>query len=549
MSKTLKKFKTDGSIYDLPYNLDNDPLSEFVLPTDVVRSMTTNRSHCGESVTSPRNRRFRITIDTTKTSNGSNSDTAISLPFISYNVGELVIDWGDSNNPAPDVFNHPGGGVTLNPSYTYPTPGIYNIVIEGASNCGIEFGNTGDRNKLISIDEWNSLKVGYEAFYGCENLRINAKVNPPILLSDVENAFRNCTSINLSSSNVNWGAWDVSSVTQAKALFAGSTFNFNISGWDVSNILDMSQMFEDTPFNQRIGYWDVSNVTDMSYMFKGTENFTQNISGWDVSSVTNMIGMFQDSNFNLHIEGWDVSNVTDFTSMFMDNITFTQSLGLWDVSKAEDMNSMFSGATSFEGSIKDWDISLVTDFNNFMLSNNAISISDYDRILENWSSIIQKDLVGTVHFGDNQYSTIGEVFRNNMTEPDYNLDVRDGGLLNPQLVPELLFFQYDNTGFDVNDVSSLEDLNSTSHFETLDEGEMLIGKDITFPNLGRYGFIVKNSLTSSPYRITDSLNTDITSEAFEQVYQNGNSYYISKNLAIPTDVPSIPPVFFKLLIS
>jgi surface protein len=52
-------------------------------------------------------------------------------------------------------------------------------------------------------------------------------------------------------------------------------------------------MFEGADsFNQNISGWDVSRVTDMRAMFYGAESFNQNISSWDVSRVTDMEDMF-----------------------------------------------------------------------------------------------------------------------------------------------------------------------------------------------------------------------------------------------------------------
>ena len=46
------------------------------------------------------------------------------------------------------------------------------------------------------------------------------------------------------------------------------TFNQDISTWDVSNVTNMRAMFFGAVyFNQDIGFWDVGNVTDMEVCF------------------------------------------------------------------------------------------------------------------------------------------------------------------------------------------------------------------------------------------------------------------------------------------
>ena len=56
----------------------------------------------------------------------------------------------------------------------------------------------------------------------------------------------------------------------------------------------MGWLFYEAKFNNNISGWDVSNVTDMRAMFQGAE-FDGDISGWDVSNVKDMSGMFWDT--------------------------------------------------------------------------------------------------------------------------------------------------------------------------------------------------------------------------------------------------------------
>ncbi len=80
-------------------------------------------------------------------------------------------------------------------------------------------------------------------------------------------------------------------VAEASRCPAVINFNQNIGGWNVSNVTNMRAMFIWAKnFNQDISRWDVNNVTDMSGMFEEACSFDQDLSGWDVSSVVNNKG-------------------------------------------------------------------------------------------------------------------------------------------------------------------------------------------------------------------------------------------------------------------
>lgn len=121
-------------------------------------------------------------------------------------------------------------------------------------------------------------------------------------------------------------------------MFQGATvFNQDISGWNTSNVTNMSSMFDSTfAFNGNVRNWDVRNVTNMFSMFQGTQFFNQDISGWNTSSVTNMGGMFENA------------------------YAFNQNIGTWSIPRVTNMNSM--------------------------LTNSAISINNFDNILNGWAS-------------------------------------------------------------------------------------------------------------------------------------------------------------------
>ena len=108
--------------------------------------------------------------------------------------------------------------------------------------------------------------------------------------------------------------WDVSKVTNMRAMFADSKFNGDISEWDVSGVENMRAMFAESEFNGDISRWDVSNVKDMYKMFADSK-FNNDISKWNVSNVKDVDNMFADSKFNKNISKWNLRNLKNYHSM------------------------------------------------------------------------------------------------------------------------------------------------------------------------------------------------------------------------------------------
>ena len=259
---------------------------------------------------------FIILVDTALA--GSASDT-MQLPIRGTN---MTIDWGDgtvetgvTQTALPSSANwitrvYPDGG------------GIKQIKITGLD--WIYFVNTGDRLKLLEIQnwgtgQWDTMAI---AFWGCENMTGT--------FTDVPN---------------------LSNVTNMRWMFRVATnFNSDISNWDVSNVADMESMFQSaTNFNSDISNWDVSNVANMESMFRVATNFNGDISGWNTGNVTNMESMFRAAtNFNQDISGWNTGNVTDMSNMFLNASSFNQDLSGWCVSLIDSLPTNFdTGATAW----------------------------------------------------------------------------------------------------------------------------------------------------------------------------------------------------------
>jgi surface protein len=335
-------------------------------------------------------------ITTWKTDNeGSSDDNQISITTAT-DKQNYTVDWGDDSQDA---------GVTAGITHTYSSAGTYTVSISGDFK-NIQFGTNMDNKKLLSIEQWGDVQWStmYQAFYGCENLVLNATDAPDLSqVTNMSRMFRGATAFNqgisgwdvssvtdmsemfagASAFNQDISGWDVSSVTSMYAMFYVATaFNQDISGWDVSSVRNMSNMFHvAAAFNQDIGGWDVSSVTSMSGMFKGATAFNQDISGWDVSSVTGMYVMFAGAKaFNQDISGWDVSSVTDMSYMFAGASAFNQDISGWDVSSVTNMHGMFDGATAFNQDISGWDVSSVTDMSYMFAGASAFNqdISGWD---------------------------------------------------------------------------------------------------------------------------------------------------------------------------
>lgn len=270
-------------------------------------------------------------------------------------------------------------GFTGNASHNYGTAGTYTVAIRGDFP-RIYFNNTGDKEKIISIEQWGNIEWSSmnRAFYGCVNLLENASDTPDLTnMTDMSVMLAGA-----SAYNGDIGDWDVSNVTNMNALFLGaSAFNHNIGDWNVSNVTNMSYMFyEASAFNHNIGDWDVSNVTNMSNMFYNATSFNQDIGSWNVSNVIDMSSMFERaSSFNQYIGDWNVSNVTNMHSMFRVATSFNRDLGDWDVSNVTQMNGMFLEASTFNKDIGEWDVSNVTNMSIMFYSAHA-----FDQDIGNW---------------------------------------------------------------------------------------------------------------------------------------------------------------------
>ncbi len=332
---------------------------------------------------------------------GASASNSIRIP-LNDATGSLfydfTVDWGDG-----DIESH--SGMMLQITHVYDEPGIYEVRIDGVFPA-IRFDNSGDRLKLLSIEQWGSTPwATFEnAFFGCENLQINA-LDAPLLESvgSMASAFSGCVVLNAPLNHWNVGnvtdlrstfencyqfdqdldAWDVSNVTTLRAMFRNAaSFNGDISTWQTSNVTDMGRLFEGAfSFNQDLSLWDVSQVTVFTRTFAGASAFEHDITGWNTGSAVEMNFMFiNHTTFNQAIGNWDVSNVTNFHQMFSLAQSFNQDLSGWNTASATDLSWMFRLANVFNGDISTWNTSSVTDMNHMFSGAPAFNqdISGWD---------------------------------------------------------------------------------------------------------------------------------------------------------------------------
>ncbi len=179
---------------------------------------------------------FKITIDTTQA--GSASDTFV-LPLASGSTYDFLVDWGDGSSET----------ITSDTDVThvYDTSGTYQISITGQIP-RVFFDNTGDRLKLMSIDNFGDYALGstsqQAAFRGCSNLVINATdVGYFGGVTNFQRAWESCASLTSfplidTSSGTNFRfAWEsCSSLTSFPLLDTSSGTDFNRAWRDCSSL-------------------------------------------------------------------------------------------------------------------------------------------------------------------------------------------------------------------------------------------------------------------------------------------------------------------------
>ncbi len=340
-------------------------------------------------------------ITTWKTDNpGTSGTNQITIPTTGggYNYD---IYWEEVGNITNNGTEPPG--LTGSTTITFPSIGTYRVRITGTFP-RIYFNNGGDRQKILSVEQWGDIAWADMsfAFYGCSNVTVPA-VDAPDLTNVVSLGFMFAGATTF---NDDISAWDVSNVNSMNgAFYQASSFNQPLNGWDVSTVVFMSQMFSgatsfDQPlslwttssvtdmgsmfrdavaFNQNIGGWDMQNVVTLSEMFRSATSFNQPIGGWVLTSAANISGVFYGAHLTNQLSGWNVSNTIALTNMFRQATAFNQDISSWDVSNVQQMGSMFQQASAFNQNINGWDVGNVQS----MISMFQLAIS-FNQPLNSW---------------------------------------------------------------------------------------------------------------------------------------------------------------------
>jgi surface protein len=368
---------------------------------------------------------------------GESCNSCITIPTTGggYNYN---IDW--DNDGTYDEF-----GVTGNITHDFGSQGTYTIRISGAFP-RIYFNNEGDRHKLESIEQWGNIAwTSMEnAFYGCQNIDMNATDNPNLSsVSSLANMFRESNTDFLG----NVANWDLSNINDLSYAFSQTRFNQDVSGWNVSNVTNMSGLFSSCgSFNRNLSNWNVRNVTNMSYLFSSCWSFNGDVSTWNVSSVNNMSNLFANCNvFNRNISTWDVSAVTDMSSLFYRCYIFNSNINSWNVSNVENMSAMFMFADAFNQNIGGWNTSKVTDMSAMFAQTDS-----FDQDISGWDVSQVTDM--------HEMFTRGTVFNHDISS--WNV----GNVLNMQEMFRASLFNQDIREWDTRKVTNMSAMFNGSAF-------------------------------------------------------------------------------------
>ncbi|MFZ6010985.1 MAG: BspA family leucine-rich repeat surface protein, partial [Bacteroidota bacterium] len=190
------------------------------------------------------------------------TDGQITIPTFSGESYDYDVFWFNQTNPG--TAEGYVGGATGDYTITGLENGsVYRVEISRTFP-RIYFNDSGDKNKILTIEQWGS-----------------------IAWTSMANAFMGCGELTLGSP----GFPDLSNVTDMSYMFANtSKMNGDLSGfqfvtWDVSSVTNMSHTFyQAIAFNQPLIFWDISQVTDMTDMLSGsslsTQAYDETLSGW-----------------------------------------------------------------------------------------------------------------------------------------------------------------------------------------------------------------------------------------------------------------------------
>ncbi len=267
-------------------------------------------------------------ITTWKTTTANETITIPTKSGYSYNY---TVDWGDST----PITTHT---TDVAPTHNYTATKNHQIKINGTFP-SIYFNDTGDKLKIISIDQWGTGEWWFlqNAFKGCANLEGNTSDKPNIKADNLLEMFAGAVKFNQDISG-----WEVSSVTVMAGMFNGATgFNngFVPLNWGIKTaaLQNTSYMFSNSGFDKEgVETWDISNLIDADKMFNEVfltkEVYDKILIAWQAKPHKNDVKFSagksrfceadaKSARCELSKDGWDISDRGQLQSCKLPNNT------------------------------------------------------------------------------------------------------------------------------------------------------------------------------------------------------------------------------------
>lgn len=462
-----------------------------------------------------------------ETENPGSATKTITLPLNSGFAYSGTIDWGDGTSDDLTYANR---------THVYSTTGTKTITISSDALYYWQFLNSGDRRKLVDVQNWGEyFRLVTRGFQGANNMVISA-TDAPTINSSLESALEMCDAL----TNEDFTHWDLSGTTSLQNCFndcdnfvgdinnwvhSGITtirnmmkgchkFNGDVNNWDTSGITNWFEGFRDCDlFNGNVSgwvlngsvynvfngchaftgngcnTWNVSGVTSLESTFANCDVFNSDISGWNVSNVTNVKTTFQSCKaFNQNLGAWNMTGVTSIYRMFYNADVFnnggSDTIKNWDTSDVTNMQETFRGAHQFNQDIDDWDTSSVTtmrgmfwDDDAFAYSLNSWDTSSVTTMQEMFRDCLYNQNISS--WNVSSVTTFHRMFQNNTA---FNQNIGSWNTSSGTNLSFMLYngdaFNQDISSWDVNQVTSLTSfMQNATGLSTANYDALLIAWD------------------------------------------------------------------------